>query len=223
MMFKNTLAAATLLASASASQQQDSVKAVSVAAHNAKEHFKTIKTAQNAQTLASLNNFKLANKDILLANKGVSLGARGVSKRSLGTSTRTLRGKGGKGKGRGKDEDEDEDNELSSEPPLYLQMSFGVCAGIDLGAGPITEDIFVSHIQLKSGVCSNSIDTDGFGYSYMMSAMAEPFIVTRKNYLWHGCMAENFVHESDERQWTLLSEAQSQGIVFATPPTLDQV
>mmetsp|Transcript_18282 Transcript_18282/g.30488 ORF Transcript_18282/g.30488 Transcript_18282/m.30488 type:complete len:366 (+) Transcript_18282:37-1134(+) len=192
-MFKTTLTSA-LLVSASATQAQDAVKTGAAIIKRAKNEFHQMQTSQKNHALSAVKDFKLANK-------GVSLQARGVSKSSK-SSARALRGKGGKGKGKSKsDDDKDEPEEESGDEVMsrqYLQMSSGMCAGTDLGFGSVyTEDEWFFHGQLTSGSCLNSIDSDGYPFSFKASVMAEPFTVVEYTYTMHDCKEEYVTDTQD--------------------------
>lgn len=195
-MLKTTLTTA-LLVSASATQTQDAVKAGATIIKQSKAQFHQLQTAQKTHALSAMKDFKLANK-------GVSLQARGMTK-STKTSVRALRGKGGKGKGKSKSDDDkgeaDEeagDTDGDSMTRQYLQISSGFCTGDDLGFGtPFTEDYYLYHGQMANGVCENSVDMDGYPFSYKTAFVAEPFTVMEYTYTMHDCKDEYMIGSWD--------------------------
>lgn len=199
-MFKATLAA-SILASVSATTQQDVVTTASAAQHKAQQRVKSFKSAEAAMALSTIKNLKLSASPVTLSSKRVSQNSRGATS-SKQVSRRTLRGKAGKGKGKDDDHNDDATDDASTDdavtdddhnddgtpaPRLFLQMQGGMCAGEDLGGETLTENMFFSSFQVASGSCINNIDSDGDAYSFGYSITEDPFTVTTNFHRWHHC------------------------------------
>jgi hypothetical protein len=201
-MFKATLFTATLLASSASAtltqQQQDAVKVASAAQQQGSKHLKELHIAQVAKSLSAVKDFQLSGGKVG-SLQASSVRTRGVSKGIKARApVRTLRGKGGKGKGKGKDDDETEDegDAENMAAPMYLQMQTGMCAGTDLGEGPLSEDMYMSSMQ-DSGACVNSIDSEGDAYSTALTLTPSPFAIHVSVFMLHDCVAENHVFDED--------------------------
>lgn len=133
----------------------------------------------------------------LSSTSNVAASSQGIAK--MTSPVRTLRG-GKSGKGKGKKDDSEgggDDGKVT-----YLQISEGVCAGDDVGSGPVGEDYHWDITGFRLNSCTNYIEKDGSSTSAKHFVTTEPFAIKYHDYKDQGCVEDNYVGVVTDTQLT---------------------